>query len=1194
MKRYLLFILLLTLMLSVSSLSFAFEVSIGGGTAYDSSLPVQAISNYGYSQQIYSQSWINAVGEINSIKFYYDDGIDYSTTKDWTIYFGYTTKTVFSNVMDWIPLSNLTQVFSGDVSSMYPAPGHWMTIPLQSTFYYNNIDNLVIAVRESTPGSHNWGLYWGSFNTSGFTSIGYYDNNTCPNPSNPPMATHLFHTNNRIKLVFNNTPAIPDLNYPENNARVINGQYLSWSLPPGGANITGYDVYINGIMVSSNQPGTSYTITNLIPGRYTWYVCARNVNGVSPRSEVREIYVIDGTVVGSEMYNAGREPFNAYYGYGRSLGLYRWGELGGYGWITDIGWQVLQSCSYAIPYKIYAKNSDTSNSMSSMTWNEFKNGATLVKEGTYTFNRNGWHVFELDTPFNYHSGSLLIGVEANYGLGGVGNSAPYFYFTLSDTNYHQYWRSDVSEPTGMGTLDNYRPNLYIVKARRVTEYPFNEGFESGQTDQTVVKAWSQRGGFKSWIANSSQTTYNRSPRNGSFNATLNYSSDNWLMRPFYLTAGKWYDVSLWARQDGSDANNASVGIYWGNSSKISAMTNTIKAQTGIVNGAYQQLSGRFRVSTTGTYWLGIHGMINIDPWYISIDDIKVEESYPLNVTIGTGNNFNYPQVYPAVYGGYYKNAREQYIITASELTSAGAKAGYIDQIGFSVQSTNDCGPLPNFTLSMGTTTATSFTGDSFLTGLKDVFYSPSYTPYVGTNPHILNTPFYWNGTSNLVIQASFTMRQIWSANTSIAYSNYSADQTLYYRSDEVAWDTVTTGTRSNRRPNIKLSIACPSGGAPLPPIVSLSYPEHYSFVPKAGFNCAWKPDLVSGGVPDYYILYASTDENDLYGQHSWVVNDGIYNPVAQNGTDFAYSERYYWTVKAVNSYGEGVAVSRLFDTEVYPTTDTFPWTENFDTVGTWGMPVGWNVYTSHFGNDARPWKANNQYVPVSSPNCANVKWHGSYPKDEWMISPPLRMQAGQAYSISFKVKAPGWSGMPEALALYWGRASKVASMIINPTLYDNNQMFFSGWTEITASFTPTSTGVYYFGWHAYSQADVFYIAIDDVTIDVTTALAAPVVSVTRSGSNLVLSWDPVPGATGYKVYASADPYNFGPTPVATVSSTAYTVAASLVKRFFRVTSYNSREASADEVGLSEKSSAIIENTDQRKDIKEKSSNIKRP
>ena len=155
-------------------------------------------------------------------------------------------------------------------------------------------------------------------------------------------------------------------------------------------------------------------------------------------------------------------------------------------------------------------------------------------------------------------------------------------------------------------------------------------------------------------------------------------------------------------------------------------------------------------------------------------------------------------------------------------------------------------------------------------------------------------------------------------------------------------------------------------------------------------------------------------------------------------------------------------------------------------------------------------------------------------------------------------------------------------------------MFLSGWTEINTSFTPPATGTYYFGWHAYSQADVFYIAIDDVTIDVTTALAAPVVSVTRSGSNLVLSWDPVPGATGYKVYSSADPYNFGSTPVATVSTTTYTVAASLVKRFFRVTSYNSREASADEVGLSEKSSAIIENTDERKDIKEKGSNIKRP
>ena len=213
-----------------------------------------------------------------------------------------------------------------------------------------------------------------------------------------------------------------------------------------------------------------------------------------------------------------------------------------------------------------------------------------------------------------------------------------------------------------------------------------------------------------------------------------------------------------------------------------------------------------------------------------------------------------------------------------------------------------------------------------------------------------------------------------------------------------------------------------------------------------------------------------------------------------------------------------------------------------------------------------------------------------------MISPPLRLQAGQAYSISFKVKAPGWGGMPEALALYWGRASKVASMLMNQPLYNNSQMSFSAWTDVSAVFVPTSTGIYHFGWHAYSQTDVFYIAIDDVTIDVTTALAAPVVSVTRSGSNVVLSWDPIPGATSYKIYASENPYSFGSVPITTVSSTSYTLPATTAKRFFRVTSSNNREASEGEVGSQEKSSAIIEHNDERKDIKEKaaSSTLKRP
>lgn len=157
--------------------------------------------------------------------------------------------------------------------------------------------------------------------------------------------------------------------------------------------------------------------------------------------------------------------------------------------------------------------------------------------------------------------------------------------------------------------------------------PYLEGFETGNTDQsTTLRGWAQtpQTGTYYWTANSSLTTYNRTPRTGVFNSYLHYSGYTWLFRPIQLTAGTSYDVELYARQDGATATNASIGIFWGNTATIADMTNTIAAQTGLINGDYQRVYGSFTPEVTGVYYLGIYGSINSSPWYISLDDIKVQ------------------------------------------------------------------------------------------------------------------------------------------------------------------------------------------------------------------------------------------------------------------------------------------------------------------------------------------------------------------------------------------------------------------------------------------------------------------------------------------------------------------------------------------------------------------------------------------
>ena len=403
MKRYLSFIVLLVLMLGIFGVSHAATVQVGDGTATTSSFPIWGLWNYSYSQQIYTQAQINTSGSIEKIRFYYVSG-PIANNKDWRIYMGHTDKTEFTSDSDWVPAAQLTQVFDGDVTTMLPLGNNWMEITLQNPFNYNNTDNLLIAVYQYTPEYAT--MTWGSFTSGPNTGIAFRDDNVNPDPNNPPTTCNeRGATINRIQFVFPDTdaPLAPVLVFPEDAAQVVANQALSWTLPAGSADATGYDVYIDGSVVSNNQPGTSYTIpADLALGTHNWYVVARNAIGDSPASETRTFEKVDGAIIGSGTASY-RDPFNVYYGYGRSLGLYTADQIGTYGVINTLGWSAASlGINPEVPYKIYLATT-TETELTRMLWDSanpaddcFVRTATLVKEGTYTFDSTGWHTFTLD------------------------------------------------------------------------------------------------------------------------------------------------------------------------------------------------------------------------------------------------------------------------------------------------------------------------------------------------------------------------------------------------------------------------------------------------------------------------------------------------------------------------------------------------------------------------------------------------------------------------------------------------------------------------------------------------------------------------------------------------------------------------------------------------------------------------------
>jgi len=72
-------------------------------------------------------------------------------------------------------------------------------------------------------------------------------------------------------------------------------------------------------------------------------------------------------------------------------------------------------------------------------------------------------------------------------------------------------------------------------------------------------------------------------------------------------------------------------------------------------------------------------------------------------------------------------------------------------------------------------------------------------------------------------------------------------------------------------------------------------------------------------------------------------------------------------------------------------------------------------------------------------------------------------------------------------------------------------------------------------------------------------LPAPTdLTIQMSGTDVLLNWTAVAGATGYNIYRSTDPYNFGGTPYDTSPTNSYidVGAGGDVKYFYQVTATN--------------------------------------
>lgn len=180
---------------------------------------------------------------------------------------------------------------------------------------------------------------------------------------------------------------------------------------------------------------------------------------------------------------------------------------------------------------------------------------------------------------------------------------------------------------------------------------------------------------------------------------------------------------------------------------------------------------------------------------------------------GTITNAATNSGYPSPFNSKKKNLKEQYLLRASDLTQAGVEAGNINSLSFNISAvTLGSGQtkvsLTNYNVKMGNTTEQALS--TWLTGLTTVYnidtitLLPANTGWYTLN---FNTPFYWDGESNIVVEISMkTPVESSSVKTFMTPTDYKAAISYRHSTTDAATWTGAPSSKYDSIPNMKLNI----------------------------------------------------------------------------------------------------------------------------------------------------------------------------------------------------------------------------------------------------------------------------------------------------------------------------------------------------------------------------------------------------
>jgi hypothetical protein len=225
---------------------------------------------------------------------------------------------------------------------------------------------------------------------------------------------------------------------------------------------------------------------------------------------------------------------------------------------------------------------------------------------------------------------------------------------------------------------------------------------------------------------------------------------------------------------------------------------------------------------------------------------------------------------------------------------------------------------------------------------------------------------------------------------------------------------------------------------------------------------------------------------------------------------------YYVWVRSICSSSDKSAWSSVASFVTPCGFATIPYTENFDGVTAPALPACTTVQNVAGSGTWRTIAIG----PRSAPNSLRVDYDSSAAMNDWYFTKALNLTANTSYRLRFWYANSNSADYPEKMEVKFGTANNAAGMTSAP-LFSNTNIISNVYTEAVADFTPTTSGLYYIGFHGFSDADMAYIYLDDISVDLTPPCASPTavvinnitsgsasVQVTSSASSFIVEYGP--------------------------------------------------------------------------------------